>query len=176
MELLKAPPPLQLTGNLSEQWKRFKQKFDLFIVATTTKEQPRTEAAKAALLRSVAGDEALDVFNTFKFEAHESKEDYATIVEKFESYCSEYVPGKHLVLADMLSRSAPASHEDIAGAADDVEVHAVLVLGYLVTGATRQKLVQETARDGYFSTVISNLSSGESLQGELKPFRQSFPS
>ncbi|XP_070387525.1 uncharacterized protein [Dermacentor albipictus] len=87
-----------------------------------------------------------------------------------------YVPGKHLVLADMLSRSAPASHEDIAGAADDVEVHAVLVLGYLVTGATRQKLVQETARDGYFSTVISNLSSGESLQGELKPFRQSFPS
>ncbi|XP_037565227.2 uncharacterized protein K02A2.6-like [Dermacentor silvarum] len=89
MELLKAPPPLQLTGNLSEQWKRFKQKFDLFIVATTTKEQPRTEAAKAALLLSVAGDEALDVFNTFKFEAQESKEDYSTIVQKFESYCSE---------------------------------------------------------------------------------------
>ncbi|KAH7970543.1 hypothetical protein HPB49_010099 [Dermacentor silvarum] len=62
MELLKAPPPLQLTGNLSEQWKRFKQKFDLFIVATTTKEQPRTEAAKAALLLSVAGNEEAQQF------------------------------------------------------------------------------------------------------------------
>ncbi|KAH7979738.1 hypothetical protein HPB49_010752 [Dermacentor silvarum] len=67
------------TGNLSEQWKHFKQKFDLFIVATTTKEQPRTEAAKAALLQSVAGDEARDVFSEFKFEAQESKEDYETI-------------------------------------------------------------------------------------------------
>ncbi|XP_077550596.1 uncharacterized protein LOC144163726 [Haemaphysalis longicornis] len=89
MELLKAPPPLQLTGNLSEQWKRFKQKFELFLVATTTKEQPRSEAAKAALLLSVAGDDALDVFNTFTFEAQECKEDYATVVSKFESYCSE---------------------------------------------------------------------------------------
>ncbi|XP_070394890.1 uncharacterized protein [Dermacentor albipictus] len=142
MELLKAPPPLKLTGNLSEQWKRFKQKFDLFIVATTMKEQPRTEDAIAALLLSVAGDEALDVFNMFKFEAQESNEDYATIVEKFESYLSENIPGKRLVLADMLSRSAPASHEDIAGAADDLEVRAVQVLGYLVMGATRQKLVQ----------------------------------
>ncbi|XP_077528612.1 uncharacterized protein LOC144141006 [Haemaphysalis longicornis] len=80
MELLKAPPPLQLTGNLSEQWKRFKQKFDLFLVATTTKEQPRSEAAKATLLLSVAGDDALDVFNTFTFEAQECKEDYATVL------------------------------------------------------------------------------------------------
>ncbi|XP_070377377.1 uncharacterized protein [Dermacentor albipictus] len=79
--------------SLSNAWKRFKQNFDLFIVATTTKEQPRAEAAKAALLLSVAGDEALDVFNTFKFEAQESKEDYATIAEKFKSYCSEIFIG-----------------------------------------------------------------------------------
>ncbi|XP_077495639.1 uncharacterized protein LOC144106673 [Amblyomma americanum] len=89
MELLKAPPPLRMSGNLSENWRRFKQKFDLLLQATTTKEQPRSEAAKAALLLSIAGDEALDVFNTFKFEAAESKDDYATLVGKFESYCAE---------------------------------------------------------------------------------------
>ncbi|XP_049272080.1 uncharacterized protein LOC125758679 [Rhipicephalus sanguineus] len=89
MDLLKAPPPLQLTGNLSENWRRFRQKFDLYLQATTTKEHPRSEAAKAALLLSVAGDEALDVLNTFKFEEDESKDDYATLAGKFESYCAE---------------------------------------------------------------------------------------
>lgn len=89
MDLLKAPEPLQLTGNLATNWKRFKQKLDLFLQATSSKEHPRTEAAKAALLLSVAGDDALDVFNTFKFDADESKEDYGTVVHKFEIYCSQ---------------------------------------------------------------------------------------
>lgn len=95
MDLLKTPVPLELTGNLVINWKRFKQKFDLFLQAATSKEHPRTEAAKAELLLSVAGDGALDAFSTFKFRTDESKEDYETVVHKFEVYCSQVSNGVH---------------------------------------------------------------------------------
>ncbi|XP_077504887.1 uncharacterized protein LOC144114796 [Amblyomma americanum] len=133
MDLLKPPEPLQLSGNLSQNWKRFKQKLELFIKATTPKDDPRSGAAKASLLLSVAGDEALDVFNTFTFGEQEDKEDYDTLVQKFEAYCAEYVPGKHLVLADMLLRSTTPGGVDNAGATEDVEVHALQLLNGKVT-------------------------------------------
>ncbi|CAN7947430.1 unnamed protein product [Ixodes pacificus] len=89
MDLLKTPEPLQLSGNLFENWKRFKQKAELFLKSTASKERPRSEAAKAAVLLSVAGDEALDVFNNFKFEDGKDQDDYATLVRKFEAYFAE---------------------------------------------------------------------------------------
>nr|XP_054926424.1 uncharacterized protein LOC126530616 [Dermacentor andersoni] len=93
MERLQAPEPLRLAGNVSASWKRFKQKFELFLQATEVKDQPKSEASKAALLLSIAGDEALDVFNNFKFEPNESKDDYKTLIQKFDAYCSEPILG-----------------------------------------------------------------------------------
>ncbi|XP_077508857.1 uncharacterized protein LOC144120376 [Amblyomma americanum] len=89
MDLLKAPQPLRLTGNVTDNWKRFKQKFELFLQATAAKDQPKTEASKAALLLSMAGDDALDVFNNFQFALGEDKTDYSTVVRKFDAYCAE---------------------------------------------------------------------------------------
>lgn len=88
---------------------------------------------------------------------------------KFD-YTLQYVPGKQLVLAYMLSRSAPAHGNDKTGATEDVEIHAVELLGYLVTRMTQEKLATETARDDNLRSVITSLSSGESVSGELKPF------
>lgn len=82
----------------------------------------------------------------------------------------QYVPGKHLILADMLSQSSPVTRDDTTGATDDVEVHAVAVLGYMVTDATRQKLVNATAQDDYLRAVISCLSTGKNIEGEIKLF------
>lgn len=47
----------------------------------------------------------------------------------------------------------------------DDEVHAVVVLGYLVTEERRQKLVNETAKDDYLRAVISCLSTGDKIEG-----------
>ncbi|KAH7944483.1 hypothetical protein HPB52_020187 [Rhipicephalus sanguineus] len=52
-------------------------------LVTTTKEHPRIEAVKAALPLNVAGDDVLDVF-----EEDESKDDYAKLAGKFQSYCA----------------------------------------------------------------------------------------
>ncbi|XP_070388778.1 uncharacterized protein [Dermacentor albipictus] len=164
MDLLKAPQPLRLTGNVTENWKRFKQKFELFLQATVAKDQPRTESSKAALLLSMAGDDALDVFNNFQFALDEDKTDYSTV----------YIPGKQLVLADMLSRSTADQGKDqvgtTSGTTDDVEIHAVQSLGYMVTSETQRLLQQETSRDVYLQAVRKSLTSGQPVTGELKPF------
>ncbi|XP_077486667.1 uncharacterized protein LOC144097947 [Amblyomma americanum] len=79
-------------------------------------------------------------------------------------YVLQYVPGKHLVLADMLSRSTTPGGVDNAGATEDVEVHALQLLNGMVTVTTQQKLAKETARDCYLQTVVSNLSAGNPIQ------------
>lgn len=89
MEFLKPPDPLRFSGDISRNWKLFIQKFNLFLASseTTDKKQPRPETAKGALLLSVAGEEAIEVYNTFTFADGESNLDYATVVKKFEEYC-----------------------------------------------------------------------------------------
>ncbi|XP_075739068.1 uncharacterized protein LOC142784530 [Rhipicephalus microplus] len=86
MNHVKPPEPLELSGNIRKNWLVFKQKLQLLITATEP-EKPRPSAVKAAILLSTTGDEALDVYNNFSFAAGESREDYDTLVRKFEDYC-----------------------------------------------------------------------------------------
>ncbi|KAH7939454.1 hypothetical protein HPB52_012713 [Rhipicephalus sanguineus] len=64
MDSLTLPSPLHLTGIVKKNSQLFKQRLDLFLPATST-DHPNTEAVKAAILQSAAGDEALEVNNTF---------------------------------------------------------------------------------------------------------------
>ncbi|XP_070385325.1 uncharacterized protein [Dermacentor albipictus] len=59
-QLLKLPEPLLLSGNIAKNWELFQQKFELFLDATESPKEPRTTAAKTALLLSTAGDDALE--------------------------------------------------------------------------------------------------------------------
>lgn len=88
MDFLKPPDPLRMSGDAGKNWKLFIQRFELFVTASDPPEKPRSAKTKAALLLSIAGEEALEVFNTFTFADSESREDYATVVAKFEQYCA----------------------------------------------------------------------------------------
>ncbi|KAH6929742.1 hypothetical protein HPB50_005514 [Hyalomma asiaticum] len=76
MDLVEPPPPLVLSGNTTKNWGLFKQR-------------GRSEAAKTALLLTIAGEDALEVFNNFSFSENESKDDYGTVTGKFEEYCRQ---------------------------------------------------------------------------------------
>lgn len=65
----------------------------------------------------------------------------------------QFIPGKQLVLADMLSRATSRQAGDTNS--DDVEVHAVSVMSSLVSNQTWKRLAAETERD-------------EQLKGTLK--------
>lgn len=83
-------------------------------------------------------------------------------------YVLQFIPGKDLVLADMLSRTAT-----LPGAADeaeDMEVHAIQVVSSLVSRRTKQRLQEETRADPYLSSVLEQLKAGATIQGELKLF------
>lgn len=65
MDALRQPPPLVCSGNFEVNWTRFRQRLDIFMLATGF--SSKKPAEKVALLLHVAGEEALEVYNTFKF-------------------------------------------------------------------------------------------------------------
>ena len=69
MDALPPPALLELSGNLSENWKKFKQRFQLYIDATGAAEKNNKQ--KMSLLLHVIGEPALDLYNTFVWEETE---------------------------------------------------------------------------------------------------------
>lgn len=85
MEALRPPAALQLTGNVAENWKRFKQRFELYLAAIGADE--KSAKMKASVFLHVVGDEALEVYNNFTFATEADKMKLPKIMEKFEAYC-----------------------------------------------------------------------------------------
>ncbi|XP_075533799.1 uncharacterized protein LOC142566803 [Dermacentor variabilis] len=87
MDSITPPERLHINGDGGKSWSFFKQKFEIFSQGTSCTEKPRSSAVKTAQFLCLAGEDALEVFNYSTFSAGESKEDYDTVVAKFESYC-----------------------------------------------------------------------------------------
>ncbi|KAI4891972.1 hypothetical protein NFI96_009139, partial [Prochilodus magdalenae] len=100
METLKPPEGLKLVGNVDGNWRSFKQHFELYMSATGMDNKP--EPRKIAMLLTVAGPQAIEVFNTFEFDTADDKEKYSKVIEKFEAYCS---PKKNIVYERYVFRS-----------------------------------------------------------------------
>lgn len=58
MEGLRPPDVLLLAGNVAENWRKFKQRLELYLEATESEDRQRTEKRKAAILLHVAGPES----------------------------------------------------------------------------------------------------------------------
>uniref|UniRef100_H2ZZC5 Uncharacterized protein n=1 Tax=Latimeria chalumnae TaxID=7897 RepID=H2ZZC5_LATCH len=81
---LKPPPAIKFMGSLREVWKSFKQRFTLYVKATGTTTLPNEQ--KVALLLTVAGAKALEIFNSFQVIEQEG-DNYDIVMSKPESYC-----------------------------------------------------------------------------------------
>ena len=89
MESIKQPNPLILTGNIADNWKKFKQELNLYMVATGL--DKKNDQQKIALLLHIAQSAAIELYNTFTFpndEEGNSTETYDAVVKKFEGYCN----------------------------------------------------------------------------------------
>ena len=60
------PEPLPATGNLPEQWARFKKQFEQFLDASEKSGGSRDTAKIAILLRTI-GDKGNDIYENFVF-------------------------------------------------------------------------------------------------------------
>lgn len=92
MEGLRPPTELSFLGNVAENWRRFKQRLQVFMTACEPlqgsekgpKPPGRSEAQKVALLLHVAGEEAQEVYETFNLPDDVT---FETVIQKFEKYC-----------------------------------------------------------------------------------------
>lgn len=80
---VKPPGPLKLTGNMYACCRAFKQQFLLYIAAVGVGR--RADERKIALLLTITGAEAIEVFNTFVFAQPEDK--FEEVVKKFDERC-----------------------------------------------------------------------------------------
>ncbi len=86
MEYFKPPESMYFDGNISVDWMKWYQRFQIFL---DNAEKPE----KVTTLLHCMGDEAIEIYNNMVFaEAHgesddavqaENKNDYATVVRKF---------------------------------------------------------------------------------------------
>ncbi|XP_067687858.1 uncharacterized protein [Haliotis asinina] len=85
MDKLRPPSPLLLTGNLAENWRKFKQRFELFLTASD--KDGKGDKVKSSIFLSTIGEDALELYNTFHFESETDAMRLKSILDKFEAYC-----------------------------------------------------------------------------------------
>lgn len=85
MDYVKKVNNLSLTGNLCDNWRRFKQNYDIFEEAAGICFQ--SENKRIASFLNTIGEDALELFNTFNLSARDRK-CYVKIQNAFEKHCT----------------------------------------------------------------------------------------
>ena len=86
MEQFKLPSPLILSGNISENWRRWEQRFRLYMIASGAVDNGET--VKAAILLHTVGEEALEVYNTLTITSAGANATMEEVLKAFKDYCS----------------------------------------------------------------------------------------
>lgn len=85
MDAFKKVEDLSLDGNLSDNWRKFKQHYQIFEKATGLVDKP--EDVRVAALLNTVGVEAIELFNTFTL-SEEQRKKYQLVVNAFEDHCN----------------------------------------------------------------------------------------
>jgi hypothetical protein len=84
--LIIPPQTLDLnSGNVSANWKKFKQRYLNYEIATGI--SGKEDATRVATLLTVIGNEALDVYDTFVWATVGDDKKIAKVLEKFDEHC-----------------------------------------------------------------------------------------
>ena len=78
-----------MTGNLCQNWKVWRQKFETYLLATEICNKEKTQCAQ---LLPLIGDEGFTIYNTFEFTGNE-KDKIKPLIKKLEEH---FTPKKNL--------------------------------------------------------------------------------
>ena len=95
------PGPVNLkSGNIEAEWTKFKQKFDLYLIGT--EQETASSKVKFAQMLSIAGDDALEVYDSFKDKlilktvddegvvtTTDNSQNFAIVLAEFDKYAKE---------------------------------------------------------------------------------------
>jgi hypothetical protein len=102
-KIIKQPDSLIHEGNLDHNWTQFKQRFMLYLTAIDGEKY--SKARKVALLLTIAGQSAVDIYNSLPLTDNDKNE---RVVAAFDEYCS---PKKNETYERYLFRSRQ-QHQD----------------------------------------------------------------
>lgn len=80
----KPPKQLVFDHNLHKNYEKFKERFNLYLLAAGL--QDKADERKIAMFLHIAGEEAIEVFQTMKM-TDEEKKKYVKVIEAFDAYC-----------------------------------------------------------------------------------------
>lgn len=87
MQSFTQPAPLQLTGNLAENWRKWVQRLRLYLSASGL--DGRAEDRKIAVLLHCIGEDALEIYNTLDITyADDENKTMEEVLTAFEKYCA----------------------------------------------------------------------------------------
>ncbi|XP_046858591.1 uncharacterized protein K02A2.6-like [Xenia sp. Carnegie-2017] len=73
------PTRLSFEGNVAENWRRFKQNYEIYIVAAGHSRKSKKE--KSCILLNLAGEDAVERYNSFTYNEEEDKDDPEILCE-----------------------------------------------------------------------------------------------
>ena len=176
MERFLLPDSIPATGNLPEQWLRFKKQFGQFIDASD-KTTANSKTKIAILLRCV-GDKGNDIFENFAFPSENPT--FEEVIQKFDEFCKPRVSvfaSRHqfltmkqngLSIDDYITALMKQVRECSFGELkDDMTLHA-LTLG-LDEEKTRRRLFEAKHLTLEKAIVLCRLS--EDTEGEMRKLK-----
>ena len=91
--MLHVKPPEELQTSAVESpctWDKWKVRFEIFLKAGGAFDKP--DAVKVGLLLHHIGNEGVEIYQNFEFAETESRDDYATVLRKFEAFFNRRDP------------------------------------------------------------------------------------
>ena len=82
---LPLPPRLELSGNVAESWKKWKQRWESFEIASRLVDQENKY--RVATFITCVGDDAIEIYNALPFEQEEDKQNMSKVLELMERHC-----------------------------------------------------------------------------------------
>nr|CAI5829189.1 unnamed protein product [Callosobruchus analis] len=76
--------PMCFSGNIAENWKAWRQRFENYLIASEVSK--KDQKIQIAQLLHYIGEEGMTIFNTFAFEADEERHKLKIVLEKFDKY------------------------------------------------------------------------------------------
>ena len=91
MDTFNKPSGLSLTGTIAENWRKFYQQFKFYLRASD--KECGSDSMKIAILLNLAGEDAIEIVNTFALSDADSKK-LTKVVKAFDDYC---IPRKNTI-------------------------------------------------------------------------------
>ncbi|XP_055909785.1 uncharacterized protein LOC129944405 [Eupeodes corollae] len=117
------PNSLLLDGNIKENWRKFKNTWDIYTVASKTNKE--NEEVQVARFLSCAGEQAIEMFSTIPLST-ESRQKIEPVINAFQNYCvprSNIVYERYLFFSRYQKEGEPVEHffSDITKQAENCE-------------------------------------------------------